>query len=448
MFRGVSCICLVVITLFCFVSCERDFSEKVKVPIQFEKVFIPSENRVELIFDRSDFDVSSAESISNYVVKSLADSSVLSINSVNVVGDRLAINFNEDLTTNEGYSIDVYNVTDINDTPVAYSQQLINFRVARIEFVGGEIDPPNLINLSFNGELDYTEGVNNDINNFKLKVGDETLFPSQVDVLFNRLSLTFDNPFENGNYELTMTNVKAINMAVIENETYSFTYTGNVIVEELPTQWFYFEDIPLQCTSSLSSQTLYIDWDKGLLSQFVDEIDYDLYMFFDKYSAAIYSNYIPFEGVLGLCVVEESIENVTDISPYIDILYAYTNREYRRSIYTPYEYSNYGLTPYYRPWCAVDVEDVFAFNYEIELYNLPEYNFEYNHYNPTIPFRIIPDRTIVFKTNRGKYGKMEMTGLYENDMPPDMVPHDYTYSLSFKGVVQQNGSTNLDIPYN
>lgn len=449
MYRKIGRICFIVIVLCCIISCERDFSEKTKIPIQFKQVFIPADNRVELIFDRSDFDIPSAEIISNYVVKSTSDSTTQAIDSVSVVGNRLAIMFNENLTTSQGYSIDVYNVTDKNGVPVAYSQQLIDFRVASVRFESASITPPNKIILNFNHVIDQ-DSINT--NNFSLKIGETVLQPIQVDVNYYSVSLTFQEPFENGDYELTMTHIVAKNLAVIENKVYSFTYNGAIVEEDLPTQWFYFENIELRNLADQQGPNtlLYVDWDKGLTARYHEDIDYEISFVFDKYFTDIKGFYNSDQGGLfGLMVLDMPIEEVTDISPYIDKFYQTTSREPRFSSTQPYGFNYNDFSPYFLPWCIVDVEDPYALNYNIQRYNLPLYNNEVEYqYDPIHPIKIIPNRTIIFKTNRGKYGKMEMTSIYENNEQPEMVPYNYLYHLSFRGVVQQDGSTNLDIPFN
>ncbi len=68
-----------------------------------------------------------------------------------------------------------------------------------------------------------------------------------------------------------------------------------------------------------------------------------------------------------------------------------------------------------------------------------------NPNDKTKPFTIL-NKTFVFKTAKGKYGKMKIYSIYKGKTP-NPVPDDFkNYYLSFDYVVQTDGTDNLDIP--
>lgn len=64
-----------------------------------------------------------------------------------------------------------------------------------------------------------------------------------------------------------------------------------------------------------------------------------------------------------------------------------------------------------------------------------------------LPFKIYKDRTLVVKTGDGKrYAKMIVDAVYKDNKAPKVVPENYTYSLTFRYVLSEEGSDDLDFP--
>ncbi len=56
---------------------------------------------------------------------------------------------------------------------------------------------------------------------------------------------------------------------------------------------------------------------------------------------------------------------------------------------------------------------------------------------------LIPNRTFVFRTNKGHYVKLQMLGIFK-DSPPFPTKESIPYYLSFRYFIQKDGSRNLD----
>ncbi|WP_430612779.1 HmuY family protein [Flavobacterium sp. JP2137] len=62
------------------------------------------------------------------------------------------------------------------------------------------------------------------------------------------------------------------------------------------------------------------------------------------------------------------------------------------------------------------------------------------------PFEVVPERTIVVKLGKGtKYAKIQMLGMYKGN-PVAPTADQERYILTFRYVIQEDGSSNLDIP--
>lgn len=310
------------------------------------------------------------------------------------------------------------------------------------------------IKLVFNKEVEKVSAEK--LENYTIMLGQKTVKPQKVTVAGQTVVLSFEKMFSSGDYTIKITNIKAEDGGVFEGDVKGFSHqTKWKKVENLAVKSGRYVELSAgEITDAVFTSFRFKDGEvkefsaKDVFSETaaLKNSDWDLVFSLDGIAMGIIANGTqsggyPFAGKGFIFCVDEKVEEVKDAMKY---------QEYEKLFWGLGQQisadfgSAYGVNPFinyqdggYNIWCIKDTEHA---------KDSPEFQQMVLGKESKTPFKIL-EKTIVFQTGDEKfYGKMIIDAIYKDNNAPAEVAKDYVYSLTFRYVIQEDGTNNLDIP--
>lgn len=429
-------------------SCKRE--ETHPMPARLEASFVLSKNSILLSFT-SDIDKETSENILKYALAEQNRTKQELPISAELKNPRIVVlTFEDSFQKNTHYNLHIKGIKAKNgllfNKEVSFPYNGI-YKISLTEQIEAT---ENTIKLVFSASIDEKEAkitTNYVVKNEK----GEKLTPEKAEVKGKELLLTFKEKFTTGDYSIGISNLKFVKgFFAIDKESHSFIYVGN-----FKTKWVQITNMPLQVKGYRTDESkIYFSLTERRKNNFSKIDRWDIYFGFDLIWFSISANQEFYDRVGNenkrrnegkVFGIDENIMNVKKVSDYQDII---DNVKFGEGsiniggekITADYRVSKTNPLYFLVPLFIKDVEDPYELKRKFELgeITLEEYG--------SIPFKVLPNKTILFKTIKGKYGKMELQSIYKDNKKPEKMTEGYIYHLTFRYVIQEDGSGNLDIP--
>lgn len=429
-------------------SCRRE--EIHPMPARLEASFILSKNGILLSFT-SDIDKETSENILKYTLaeenRTKQELPILA----ELKNPRMVVlTFKDPFQKSTNYNLHIKGIKAKNG--LLFNKE-VSFQyngVYKISLTEQIEATENTIKLVFSAKIDEKEATLTTNYVVKNEKG-EKINPEKAEVKGKELLLTFKEEFTTGDYSIGISNLKFVKgFFAIDKESHSFVYVGN-----FKTKWVQITNMPLQFKGYRTDESkIYFSLTERRKNNFSKIDRWDIYFGFDFLWFAIYANQEIYDRVGDdnqrgnegkIWGIDENIMNVNKVIDYQGIIdnVRFTEGADKiggEKIIADSRVSKANPLYFVVPLFIKDVEDPYELRRKLELEEITRE--EYG----SIPFKVLPNKTILFKTIKGKYGKMELQSIYKDNKKPEKMTEDYIFYLTFRYVIQEDGSGNLDIP--